>query len=199
MNDNPLDVRETVEQMPHDTSQDENPFDFTPSGSISTLRLTAQDAVGKQARRSSITLFVVAGLQAVFMVFFTLALVQAFLRMREWESYGADPSQLRLPLLVYVSYALGLLLGSFFLALALWARRDPLLATILGLVVFIGANVFDTVLVFGFGLAVLPGGPFLWLERIFVIVLLGDALRASLVYRRIVNKLIVEARPRSHL
>jgi NIPSNAP len=88
--------------------------------------------------------------------------------------------QLRFPLLVHVSYGLGLFPGLSILALGIWAWRDPLLATILGVVVFIGASGFDTPLLFGFGLAVMPSGHFMWLVQAFIVVLLVDGHRVPL-------------------
>jgi hypothetical protein len=179
------------------STEQSSPFDFSPPGSISPLRLSAQSEIGKQARRGAITLFVVAGLQAVFMVFFTIALIATLVRLRQWEPHVADPAQLRLPMLIYVSYGSGLLLLMVFLGLGFWTRRDPLLASIMGFTIFLAANVFDLVLAFGFGLGftfgsgigLMCGG---WFVRCFIGLLLLDAIRASLAYRRIVNKLILE-------
>jgi hypothetical protein len=170
-------------------------FDFTSSSAIPAIRLTAQDAIARQARRGSVTLLLVAGLQLIFVVLFTLQLIRSNLWLNDLKGRGYDPSQLSMHWLVYFSYGLAVLLGVLFLALGIWARKDPLLAACIGLGVYVGVNVLDLIWLFAFGLEVLPGGCLSLPVVCLIVVLLIDAIRASLVYRRLVNKLIVEIRP----
>lgn len=172
--------------------QNANPFDFSSPGDISPIRQVAENAIARQARRGSVVLFFVGGLQLIFMFLFTGVLVGEMIRLHEEARFLQDPAQARLPFVVYFSYGLGLILGGLFVGLAFWARTDPLLASLIGLGVYLGANAFDFLLLFGFGITILPAGSWFWLLRIFIILLLIDAIRAGLAYRRIVNKLIVE-------
>jgi hypothetical protein len=171
--------------------RDENPFDFSISEAIAPIRQVAENAIATQARRGSVVLFFVSGLQLVFVFLFSSTLVGAIVERNRWAEVApnAEPTH---PL-VFFSCGLGAILGFTFLALGFWARKDPLLAPALGLGLFVTANLFDFILLFGFGLPLLPGGFWFWLLRMFIVVLLIDAIRAGVAYRRIVNKLIVEA------
>jgi hypothetical protein len=173
-------------------SQNGNPFDFSSPADVSPIRQVAQNAIGRQARRGSLVLFFVGGLQLIFMFLFTGVLVGEMIRLNEAARFLQDPAEASLPLVVYFYYALGLILGGLFVGLAFWARSDPLLASLIGLGVYLGANAFDFLLLFGFGITILPAGSWFWLLRIFIVLLLIDAIRAGFAYRRIVNKLIVE-------
>jgi hypothetical protein len=170
-----------------------NPFDFASSDAIAPIRQVAENAIAKQARRGSIVLFLVSGLQLVFTFLFGATLVGAIIERNRWMELAPNANVAPIHPLVFFSCGLGAVLGLAFLGLGFWTRKDPLLAPALGLGLFVIANLFDFVLLFGFGLPLLPGGLWFWLLRLFIIVLLIDAIRAGLAYRRIVNKLILEA------
>jgi hypothetical protein len=170
---------------------DPKPFDFSSSQATAPIRCAAQQAVASQARRGAFVLFLVGGLQFVFMFLFTTILVGETLRLRRLEQPVA-PVDSAIPPLVYVSYAIGVGLAALFVGLGFWARRDPLLASIIGLACYLGASIFDLVLSFGYGLTLLPGGAWSLLLRAFIVVLLIDAIRAGAAYKRIVNRLIAE-------
>ena len=159
---------------------DLNPFDFSSPADISPIRQVAETAIARQARRGSVVLFFVGGVQLVFMVLFTGFLASEILRLQELANFVQDPEEARLPVVLYFSYALGLILGGLFVGLAIWARADPLLASMIGLGVYLGANAFDLFMYFGFGVPILPPGFWFWLLRVFIIMLLIDGIRAGL-------------------
>jgi len=178
---------------PGDPLPEGNPFDFVSSGAIAPIRQVAENAIATQARRGSVVLFFVSGLQLVFTFLFTTTLVGTIIELNRWAGLARNPDEFRIHPLVFISCGLGLVLGLTFLGLGFWARKDPLLAPSIGLGLYVAANLFDFILLFGFGLTLLPGGMWFWLLRLFIFVLLIDAIRAGLAYRQIVNKLILEA------
>lgn len=162
-------------------------FNFSSPGEVAPIRQIAQNAIASQVRRGQIVLFFVGGLQ--------LAVVGHIAKMNQWAMQ--NPAQLSNDPLVSFTFGLGVLLGILFLAAGFWVRLDPLLAPAVGLGIYLTANLFDAVLLFGFGMTLLPAGLCLWLPRFFIVVLLIDAIRAGMAYRQIVNRLIVETRRES--
>lgn len=172
-----------LRDQPGPISAGADPLDFTAG--TSAIRQTAENTIGQQARRGQIVLFVVGGIQLAFMVFFTLWFLQVAQHVEDFSQR----------LMAAVSWTLGLMLGGLFVSLGFWARRDPLLASAIGLGIYLAANLIDVLLYFGYGIFLLPGvWGYFYLLRLFIIVLLIDAIRAGLAYKRIVNRLILETR-----
>lgn len=165
--------------LPKPLGADAEVFKFTSTDD--SIRQTAENAIAQQVNRGEIVLYVIGGAQLVFMRYFVpfntgrLSLSDA-------------------PLLVLFCLALGILFGSVFIGLGFWSRRDPLLASITALCVYVVANVMDLLFVFGFGIMLLPSGLWFWLIRVLLVVFLIDAIRAAAAYKRIVNKMIAEMR-----
>jgi hypothetical protein len=165
--------------------EDPNPFDFDATEPVAPIRQLAENTIARHARRSCIVLCFVGGLQLVFMF---LVFVPSGIN---WL-WAVNPENLIFHPQFYLWFAAGVILGIFFLVLGFWAQSDPLLPPILGLGLYVGANLLDAILFFDFAITLLPAGPWFWLLRVFIVVLLIDAIRAGLAYFKIVNKLIVE-------
>src|SRR5579859_6313340 len=108
------------------STEEPNPFAFDATDAVAPIRQVAENAIARHARRGSIVLFFVGGLQLVFMFLFGMmlvALIAERIRLNQ-EEIGIHP-------LVFFSFALGVILGIVFLGLGFWSRRDPLLAPII--------------------------------------------------------------------
>ncbi|MBM4072611.1 MAG: hypothetical protein FJ271_27340 [Planctomycetes bacterium] len=157
---------------------DAEAFKFTSTHD--SIRQTAENAIAYQTGRGRRLLFVLGGAQLGFMWLFTVTLADEFRRRND---------------LVLMTWFLGIMIGSLFIGLGFWSRRDPLLASVIALSVYLAANVTDLVLFFGLGIMLLPGGwLWFWVIRAVLVAFLIDSVRAALAYKRIVNKMIEEMR-----
>src|SRR5262249_2481630 len=138
---------------------DPNPFDFASAEPIAPIRQVAENAIARHARRGSVVLFFVGGMQLVYIFLFGMHILGEIARLNQLIPF--DPA-LDIHPLVFFSFGLGVLLGALFVGLGVWTRHDPILAPSLGLGFYVGANVFDIILLFGFNLALMPSGVLFW-------------------------------------
>ncbi|MFP4053609.1 MAG: zinc ribbon domain-containing protein [Phycisphaerae bacterium] len=151
-----------------------------PTGSDQGPRLVsssemADTSVGRQmqmqqlfktARRSSIALIAVGVLTGIF----TLILMASGDRM------GIPSSALRMLLVTNG------VLTVIYISLGIWARRNPLPASIVGLVVFLSLQVYNAMA----DPASIAQG---WLIKLIIIIVLARAIKAGLNHRRLAEKM----------
>jgi hypothetical protein len=127
-----------------------------------TGRGLQSDQLEKKAKSAATALFVAAGLQVLG------AVILAALMSSE-SLVGSEGRGMLLPIVV----ACGVL-AMLFAGLGIWARRDPLPAAIVGLVLFVSLMVLN--LLTGAGVS---------LVQIIIAVVLGKAVAAGVQHRRI--------------
>lgn len=132
-------------------------------------RRLQQEELLKTSRKASLALFIVAGMQIVIGIVVGLII-------QNTPDPGIDPDARQKAFLLTTSILVGI--GVIFLVLGFWARRSPLPASILGLAFFITIHTLDAL---ADPTALLRG----WLIKLIVILMLVNAIRASLKHKQL--------------
>jgi hypothetical protein len=132
-------------------------------------RRLQQEELWKMSRKASIALFIVAGMQIVVGIIVGAALLGN-------SSPGADPEEKRRAAMIMTSILVGI--GVIFLVLGFWARRSPLPASSLGLAFFVTIHTLDALA----DPSTLVRG---WLIKLIVILMLINAINASLKHKQL--------------